>query len=109
MNAVSENVRTDVTTDIMSVAKATPVQPEFLRLPPPRQHDPLFGLTRSYLNTLILPCAANGYRPEVKSVVLRRRGSRYGVRLVSVASLRAFILAHEAEGAGRAENKVGRI
>jgi hypothetical protein len=33
-----------------------------------------FGLLRLFLNELILPCPANGYRPPVQSHVLRRRG-----------------------------------
>jgi len=72
-----------------------------MRLPPPGQQDPVFGLKRSYLNLLILPCRENGFRPPVKSIVLRRNRSRKGVRLIEIASLRAYILQHaEAESAG---------
>jgi hypothetical protein len=68
---------------------------EFLRLPKPKQRDPLFGLSRSFLNELILPCPANGFKPPVHSHVLRRRGYRNGIRLISVDSLRLYIEAHE--------------
>lgn len=68
---------------------------EFIRLPQPKGRDPLFGLSRSFLNELILPCPANGYKPSVQSHVLRRRGYRNGIRLISVDSLRRFIQAHE--------------
>lgn len=68
---------------------------EFLRVPKPKARDPLFGLSRSFLNQLILPCEENGHRPPVRSHVLRRRGYRTGIRLISVDSLRDHIRAHE--------------
>ena len=79
-----------------TVSHPTPVAGvEFIRLPQPKGRDPLFGLSRSFLNELILPCPANGYKPPVQSHVLRRRGYRNGIRLISVDSLRRFIQAHE--------------
>lgn len=68
---------------------------EFIRLPKPKERDPLFGLSRSFLNQLIIPCMHNSYRPPVRSHVLRRRGYRTGIRLISVDSLREYIQAHE--------------
>lgn len=68
---------------------------EFIRLPKTKGRDPLFGLSRSFLNQLILPCLENKYNPPVRSHVLHRRGYRTGIRLISVDSLRAFIKAHE--------------
>jgi hypothetical protein len=68
---------------------------EFIRLPRIKERDPLFGLSRSFLNELILPCGANRYKPPVQSHVLRRRGYRNGIRLISVDSLRRYIQAHE--------------
>jgi hypothetical protein len=65
---------------------------EFIRLPKPKDRDPLFGLSRSILNQLVLPSAQNGYQPPVQSHVLRRRGYKNGIRLISVDSLRQFIL-----------------
>lgn len=79
-----------------------PSRAEFIRLPKPKRRDPLFGLSRSFLNELILPCPANGFRPPVQSHVLRRRGSRNGIRLISVDSLRHYIELHEETGAGPA-------
>jgi hypothetical protein len=68
---------------------------KYMRLPRANERDPLFGLSRSFLNTLILPCKENGYSPPVASFVLRRRRtSRSGVRLVDVASLEALIAQH---------------
>jgi hypothetical protein len=80
---------------------------EFIRLPKTKGRDPLFGLSRSFLNQLILPCAGNNYNPPVRSHVLRRRGYRTGIRLISVDSLRAFIKAHEdLSGAAQPEMSV---
>jgi len=70
------------------------MRPEFLRLPKPGTLCPLTGLGRSYLNSLILPTEANGHRPPVKSVCLRQRGAKRGVRLISYDSLTAYLLAH---------------
>lgn len=82
----------------------SPHIPEFLRLPRPGNRCPFTGLTRSYMNLLVLPTEANGHKPPVRSYVLRRKGAKTGVRLVSYEALRNFILAH-AE-VGTAENNV---
>ncbi|MCX6923041.1 MAG: hypothetical protein NT154_07515 [Verrucomicrobia bacterium] len=52
-------------------------------------------MSRAFLNSLILPTAANGFKPPVKSFVFRRKGARTGVRLISYDSLLSFILQHE--------------
>jgi hypothetical protein len=75
-----------------NVARMHP--PEFLRLPRPGTLCPHTGLSRSYINFLILPCLTNQNRPPVRSFVLRKKGAATGVRLVSYESLRNFILAH---------------
>jgi len=67
-----------------------PVHPEFIRLPK-SGNCPWSGLTRSKINELVLPCKANGHRPPVKSVSLRQRGAKKGVRLVCLASLLAYL------------------
>jgi hypothetical protein len=81
---------------------AVPIEPETIRLPKPGQLCPYFGLSRSALNQLILPCQLNGFKPPVKSFCLRQRGARTGIRLIDFASLKAYILAHEecAQGEG---------
>jgi hypothetical protein len=86
------------TTSPLSYAEAVPVAPEYIRLPRAKERDPLFGLSRGYLNFLILPSKANGYKPQVKSCVLRKRGARTGVRLVEVKSLRDYIQRHTDTG-----------
>jgi len=68
-----------------------PEQARFLRLPRTGERDATFGMSRSYLNTLILPCRLNGYAPPVRSIVIRRPGARTGVRLVDLESLRNFL------------------
>lgn len=78
--------------DPLRFAVGVKTEAEFMRLPPAGQTDPIFGLRRSFLNILILPCRENGWRPPVKSIVLRRTRARKGVRLIDVASLREYIL-----------------
>jgi hypothetical protein len=68
---------------------------EWIRLPKPPAR--LFGLTRSTLNELILPCEANGNRPPVKSVVIKKRHAIRGIRLIKRESLLAY-LEQNAEG-----------
>ncbi len=69
-------------------------RPEFLRLPKPGNLCPYTGLSRSYLNNLVLPCKENGFRPPVRSVSLRRPGQTKGVRLVVFDSLMEFLRGH---------------
>jgi hypothetical protein len=77
---------------------------EFLRLPKSRQRCPHTGLTRSFLNALILPCPANNFHPPVKSYCLRQRGAKTGCRIISYQSLRNYIFAHEDVQAAIHEN-----
>lgn len=79
--------------DPLKLAIEVKTQAEFMRLPAPGQADPIFGLKRSYLNLLILPSKENGYRPPVKSFVVHRTRGRKGVRLIELASLRAYLQA----------------
>lgn len=72
--------------------------PTAIRLPPAGSTDPLFGLTRSFLNSLILPTPDNDFSPPVKSYSLRRKGARKGVRLIDVQSLTEFVKAHQDRG-----------
>src|SRR5690348_6803105 len=77
--------------DPLKFAVSVKTDAEYMRLPQPGQTDPIFALKRSYLNLLVLPCRENSYRPPVKSILLRRKGTRKGVRLIEIASLRAYI------------------
>ena len=63
------------------------VRPEWVRLPKGRKRCPYTGLSRTSLNELCLPCAANNGRPPVVSFALKRRGAKRGPRLVSYDSL----------------------
>jgi len=74
------------------------IVPEFIRLPRVGTECPFTGLKRSKLNELILPNTQNAGHPKVKSFVLRRRGSKTGVRLVDYRSLADYIRAHPQEG-----------
>ncbi|MEI6071527.1 MAG: hypothetical protein WCS31_07025 [Verrucomicrobiae bacterium] len=70
---------------------------EFFRLPRAGCRDPLTGLSRSMLNLLVLPCKENGFRPPIKSISLRRKGTLRGARLVSTSSTLEFLRRLEAE------------
>lgn len=70
---------------------ATSVLPEFIRLPKPGQHEPWTGLTRSCLNSLVLPTRENNFRPPVKSISLRKPGTARGVRLIHLQSLMDYL------------------
>ena len=63
------------------------VTPEFCRLPKSGEACPYTGLTRSYLNSLILPSEANNFKPPVQSIALRHEGHCRGVRLIVFSSL----------------------
>jgi hypothetical protein len=76
------------------VVMAMSPEAECIRLPAPTEKDPVFGLTRSYLNTLILPSRRNGNRILVRSYVLLRPGNQKGVRLIDLKSLREYVHRH---------------
>lgn len=82
-----------------TVPPLTPAQQQrFVRLPKVGQLDPVFGLSRSFMNSLILPTRHNDFTPAVKSYVIKKPGAKTGVRLVDIQSLTDFILQHEDKG-----------
>lgn len=102
MHARPKSKSNETTTEPFQVPPrfvSTAIAPETLRLPKVGGHDPYFGLTRSFINTLVLPTAENNFKPPVRSFVIRKRGAKTGVRLVDYQSLRDFILAHAETGA----------
>ena len=69
--------------------------PKFLRLPPPGQLCPVCGLSRSFLNELVLGTPRNAFKPPVRSFVLKQREDcKTGVRLVDAASLFDYVERH---------------
>ncbi len=66
------------------------VRPEWIRMPK-KGRCPYCGLSRSSLWLMVSPNAANGYRPPVQSVVLRKEGNTRGARLIHYESLMAHI------------------
>jgi len=66
-------------------------KPEWIRLPKTGVLCPHSGLSRSKLNELVLPCVANGFKPPVKSICLRKRGAARGCRLISLDSLMNYL------------------
>lgn len=69
-----------------SPATTTTSLPEFVRLPKAGSRCHWTGLSRSALCELILPA-----RAPVKSVVLKRRGAKRGIRLIHLPSLIAYL------------------
>jgi hypothetical protein len=67
--------------------------PEFVRLPRVGQFEPRTGLTRSKLNSLILPSAANNFNPPVRSASVVPPGKTRGCRLVEWSSLLCYLKA----------------
>lgn len=76
---------------VIAPAQTLPIRTEFIRLPKTGKACPHTGLSRSTLNSLILPCAANGYKPPVRSYVLRQHGRLKGIRLIDFESLCSYI------------------
>jgi hypothetical protein len=72
-------------------AKDHPTYLKYLRLPKAGTRCPYTGLSRSILNGLILPTAANGYRPPVQSKRLRQPGKDRGIRLIVFDSLMDYL------------------
>jgi hypothetical protein len=70
-------------------------KPEFIRLPLAGSACSYTGLKRSKLNELVLPCQANGFKPQVRSVCLRQRGAKKGIRLVHYQSLMDYLYSQE--------------
>jgi len=58
---------------------------DWARLPKPGER--FIGLSRSTLTELTVPCEANGFRPPVKSAVIKKRHALRGIRLINVPSL----------------------
>jgi hypothetical protein len=71
---------------ISSFSPPTTSLPEFVRLPKAGSRCHWTGLSRSALCELILPAQA-----PVKSVVLKRRGAKRGIRLIHLPSLIAYL------------------
>lgn len=66
--------------------------PEFIRLPPTGQVDPVANLNRSALDKLTRPQECNDFKPPVASkVVGLSPGRSRGIRLISTASLLQYL------------------
>ena len=64
-----------------------PSGPITIRLPKNNQRCKFTGLSRSTLNSLILPTKENNFKPPVKSFSVKKRGAIRGIRLIVYASL----------------------
>ena len=59
-------------------------RPEWVRIPKPRTTCPFSGLSRAHMHRLV-------QAGDVESMSLRKRGAKFGIRLVSYDSLMAYI------------------
>ncbi len=67
------------------------IKPEFIRIPKKGSFCPYTGLGCDTIFRLVTPCKRNGFKPPVRSVSLRPRGSARGTRLVNYDSLMAYL------------------
>ena len=70
-----------------SLVPLSPLKPEYIRLPLPSKRCPYTGLSRTTICELCVPSEANGHKPPVKSVIIRKRNALRGIRLVHYDSL----------------------
>jgi hypothetical protein len=66
-------------------------KPDWLRLPRGGTHCPYTGLTRTAMDQLVRAQECNNFRPPVVSKILRAKGQRRGIRLISYESLIAYL------------------
>lgn len=67
--------------------KQSSFTPEFIRLPSPRTRCKHTGLSRTSLLELCAPSQINGFKPPVRSHVIKKPGAVRGIRLLDYASL----------------------
>ena len=76
--------------DVELQATGQEKNPEWIRLPT-KGKCPYTGLSRGAIYNLVGASKVNGYKPPVKSIVLRHRGAARGVRLISYDSLMDYL------------------
>lgn len=64
---------------------------EYIRVPGPDGVDPIFSISRDTMMDLVLPRVCNGFKPPVRSLLIKKPGAKRGIRYVNVASLRAYM------------------
>lgn len=75
-----------------------PLPPEYIRLPKSGEREFYTGLSRSALNALVLPTKANGFRPPVKSIIVKtNRHATRGTRHILLASLLDYLAGQTTE------------
>jgi hypothetical protein len=62
---------------------------DWLRLPKPGHR--LEGLSRTTLTELAVPCAINGFKPPIRSLLIKKRGAARGIRLIEKRSLYSYL------------------
>jgi hypothetical protein len=76
----------------IDAAKPGTARPIYIRLPAPRARCPYTGMSRSGLADLCVPNKANGFRPPVRSIYLKKnKYAKRGIRLIDYASLMKYL------------------
>src|SRR5437762_42594 len=95
MNVPCNNRATDEGLDSQPAVENR-ILPVYIRLPKSGTLCPWTGLSRSHLNQIILPSAANDWQPQVRSFSIRTKpGAWRGVRMIVFASLLEFLEQHQ--------------
>ena len=76
-----------------------PATPTWIRLPKPGGRCRYSSLSRTSLNQLLIPGAANHGKPPVKSCIIKKPGAIRGIRLISYPSLMTFLDSQQEGGA----------
>jgi hypothetical protein len=76
----------------LPLTRKAPVRPIYIRLPRPREHCPYTGMSRSGLADICVANKANGFRPPVRSIYLKKnKYAKRGIRLIEYASLMKYL------------------
>ena len=74
------------------------LNPKFIRLPKSGMLCPYTGLSRTFLNELILPSEKNNFSPPVKSISLKKKHHLRGVRLIHFENLVEYLNSFSRKG-----------
>jgi hypothetical protein len=74
----------------------------WIHLPKAKARESWTNLSRSVLNSLILPCPSNRFRPPVVSASFVQPGQRKATRLINLQSLLSYVQGRAAATAGAA-------
>ncbi|MEM7599841.1 MAG: hypothetical protein AAF357_00315 [Verrucomicrobiota bacterium] len=78
-------------TTLDETAPVAPAKPQYITLPTNGTRDPYYGMTRTWWYHHTVPCAYNGHKPPIKSIVIKKdRQAVKGRRYIVTASADEF-------------------